>query len=1041
MLNLLPALLFGLGLVLSVGRRTASVDDIYANGDPVRALAAVKAKWPEAGDRLSEWKRPSFSKEYFELEEDMNWCTEDIQARCEQAEAIALDAIGLKIDPPRWYYNLACAKALQGKREEAFTALEQAVAAGIGRAAADHARRDSDLVSLTTDVRFARLCAMMEAYERSPRTAPPETARLQDGRLFLTERNVHYDFAASAYEVNLETDEECPVLYLNHLSEGPAVADGCVVPLVFPEEAGEPAVAAGPGNVYVRNLRTADEDGECEAFPVIVASDWLGGVDGLNRASGVPPHLALTKGEGWRETRMIMRNVIDVFAMGTEFSRDGVDRMMGHYPMAIAHEGGAEESVRFVELIARLIRAMPKGDRCRAAYVIPWLLRQSQGCVVDAGSYLSGQAHRPLLRYSQINVEKALKLAERLSSAVEIYAPPIIDADRSRILSDEQLVTDLWDSPYSDLIAAHSPWHIAFMPRFAAKTTVVDLEIRKAPGARIVWRLLQGSAERVRFEPRTNGAMRVSVDYHEPFLASSGDGRELKTSRVDVGVFKVEGCETSMPSIVSFYFMPNERRVYGENGLLESIDYRQRQYETWCPRLCPKGDWKDVFHWTAEGELLGWTRTYDDDETHTTTNEFTRDGLVIDTRDELGRPKDVHRSLRSTWIQNLEPTNLVSDVLLRELPLFGKRHDEDGREPEITTLAWIYGYEDASDRFGQPHTKAVKSFSYRPDLCRRADLTDASTGFRLSVIDQMELGYDVYAGYRHDLVFESIADLKRSDSVYALGDDGLVPPKELRKMRFCPFESRTNDAWRIDTTAYEVRMIEELVSLADGSYRARVSGEDGEEPTFLSVADSHWRMNMIADRAAYGLLDAEFRRCSAARIREVTNGYLDDRVLRAACFVEGDRPAELPEDKAFALTMWEIRPDLFLLEHAWPGMPKGGRSYVFIRYAPEEGRGLSYDAFRDVPSYATGNTVLRAMEGEPEALNNFAVLFYEGLANPGYYDEDAVVTLLERAADAGCGMAKYNLGVLYYNCGETEESDRWFEEARDSGVGTCRGGP
>ena len=77
--------------------------------------------------------------------------------------------------------------------------------------------------------------------------------------------------------------------------------------------------------------------------------------------------------------------------------------------------------------------------------------------------------------------------------------------------------------------------------------------------------------------------------------------------------------------------------------------------------------------------------------------------------------------------------------------------------------------------------------------------------------------------------------------------------------------------------------------------------------------------------------------------------------------------------------------------------------------------------------------MLDAYAGNVEALNNFAVLWYCGIANPKDYDEKAVVDLLSRSSRLGCAAAAYNLGVLYYNRGEKGKAEKFFSEAKKNG--------
>ena len=139
---------------------------------------------------------------------------------------------------------------------------------------------------------------------------------------------------------------------------------------------------------------------------------------------------------------------------------------------------------------------------------------------------------------------------------------------------------------------------------------------------------------------------------------------------------------------------------------------------------------------------------------------------------------------------------MTGDAAVEQLAWRGHRHDYWNGDLAEMTLAWQYTYENDADRFGKPSPKKPKPFSYRPELCRRADF--GGSGFRLPLIDQLNLGYNIYAGYKHDIVDENVGDLKRSDSAVALRAEGLVPPKTLKKMKFCPWAPSSNDVWKVE---------------------------------------------------------------------------------------------------------------------------------------------------------------------------------------------------------------------------------------------------
>lgn len=146
----------------------ASAVDVYAIADPKAALAAVRRKWPGAADRISMWEMPKHAKTFFEIDSLQDWCNDDPPKRYRHFEQACKRAVDLRIEPPVWYYNLACARAVQGKTDAAFEALEQATAAGlgIGTSFGDDISKDADFTSITNDFRFAKLCAMMRVDER-----------------------------------------------------------------------------------------------------------------------------------------------------------------------------------------------------------------------------------------------------------------------------------------------------------------------------------------------------------------------------------------------------------------------------------------------------------------------------------------------------------------------------------------------------------------------------------------------------------------------------------------------------------------------------------------------------------------------------------------------------------------------------------------------------------------------------------------------------------------------------------------------------------
>ena len=172
--------------------------------EAMNQLAELRAKWPHAAGRVSMWDMPDYAKRFFEIDAFQDWCNEDKKARYGEFEKACRDAIELKIEPPIWYYNLACALAVQGKRDEAFDALEQAVVAGYNKA--ERAESDIDFDAISEDSRFAGLLRVMGLPGRRDWRYAKEPAKIVDDVVELTADNVYFAFNKHCYLADVEVD-------------------------------------------------------------------------------------------------------------------------------------------------------------------------------------------------------------------------------------------------------------------------------------------------------------------------------------------------------------------------------------------------------------------------------------------------------------------------------------------------------------------------------------------------------------------------------------------------------------------------------------------------------------------------------------------------------------------------------------------------------------------------------------------------------------------------------------------------------------------
>ncbi len=1006
----------GMNAVESATNASAEAQiDVYAIANPAEALEALRRKWPGVAERVPQCKMPDYTDRSAELDHAQNWCYEDIEERAETFESVSREGIRLKINPSLWHYNLACALARQGKKEEAFAALERAVAAGDNDAA--YAREDEDLASLREDPRFAKLMAMCEEIKKNG-NEPEKPAVIESGALRLDELNVYWGLKDVSYRVDVVGATSNTLIYLDHNSKHRPAPLADMVEVKCSAALENKGRAQGPANFNFHNVETG------RSVPTI-----LGGVDLIrfgvnltNDVESIPATLWANSEAADVEAWHLDSNVLGIYDVFNDYARCGVDRILSWSPVPLAYysEGITNGLVR---VCAEAWRAMRPDVRERGGVrQLLGVIRRAQKCVSSEADFMSPAAQRPAICFEDIDEKKAVEIAAKL---VQPY-PEIPRIFESGCAFKATKPNDLWNDPYDQLITSQSRHHVAYVANWAEKTATIGVAFPRAEGE-LVWKVLQGDPAKIRIrkqEPSGENekfeVVEIDCDYHKAFDVELPNGEMMKSTRVDVGCFRVQDGVASLPAIISISYSPAESREYGDDGRLRSIDYTKRQVLGWTPWQFPTATFRDEFRWDAGGECLGWTRiSHEGNRT-----EFTRDGLAVLTRDRLGRPKDVRRSLEMEWMQGVDVTAPEEELEI-QMSAIGILYDDDRRAPHETTLAWEYAYKNDDDRFGEASPKKPDKFRHRPELCLRADLSEAS-GFRLPLLTQMRLGNQMYVRYKYGLFggdvpeWEMPTDALRSDSRYALAEKGLKPPAKLKKMTFCPWHPSANDVWKPDMDKHEKSLAESLYELGDGVYRLFVPKDDeGGGNFFATVGMTYRAQNAIAESFAFDKFDKAYRRCCEAETRKVLGDWLSVEEWEKIVITNRSRPlpGPLPDDKTMALTMWRMSEHVYVGVLADYDTKFSTRKYLFAR-TNESGKAKTVDHFEELPSRAIGNAVLGAYAGEAEAMNNFAVLLYCEIANPKRYDEGRVKDLLRRAAAKGCQTAADNLDILLYNRGE-----------------------
>ena len=1004
--------------------------DVYAIKDPKAALAALRQKWPGVADRVSQYDMPDFTEKVREMEDARGWSLKDITNRLDVFLGVAHEGIRLRTEPPRWYYDAACAWGLKGRKSAALEFLEKAIAAGYDDI--DHMLEDTDLELLHGDARFKKLAAMGReipyGWER-----PQKYAAIKDDRLCLNDKDIYWLFVIESYGVLVTNATKDTLIYLDHSSEkrNQPPTPG-MVSVEFAEKLQNRGRTIGAANFNFTDANTAAQ------IPTLLECDSVYPNGLTNFVHSIPALTWCDSRKSANEINHLEWNVLGVYTIGDDYGRLGVDRVPAWSPASLVCRGS--NTADLVRICAEAWKAMkPEVREKGGVRQLLGIVRRGQKCVTNETAFMSGAAMRPALTLSDLDEEKILKIAHGLEKPY----PEIPVIFNFGSLEYPSLVCNLFEEPFTRLVMAYSIHHLFFVPRTAEKTTKVGVSVLKGEKDELVWKVLQGDASKVRIvkdkvekvEVEGNEADGVSFtiesDYQAAFDVTLADGTKMKSTRVDVGCFRVVDGVASMPAIVSIFYMPAETREYGADGLLKSIDYAKRQIPGWMPKFCPKGGFRDEFHWNKDGKLTGWTRVNAEGQK----TEFTRDGLVVMTRDELGRPLDARRDLSMEWAQQVKAKDDTDEAAWVQC---GMKYDALTSPPDRLALAWTYAYKDRNDAFGEACPKEVVPFRYLSSLCTRAEFTEAS-GFRLPLLTQMSLGYQHYTKFKYgafgddgpDWVVPS--DYLRPDSPITLAEKGLKVPATLKRMQFCAWKASTNDVWQLDMEDFEAEHAELLRELPEGAYRLYVELDDGSEPHYVSVRETYFLSNTIAEDYAYAKLDRTFRRCGEAEVKKTLESCMDKWDWTRIQISEG-KPllySECPKGIDRGLALWQISKGVYFGVLSKFDTPFGNREYFFVHVDADK-KAFAYDAFEELPSRAHGNTVLRAYAGDAEALNNLAVLHYSEVVNRTDYDEANVVMLLGISKDLGCEQAKRNLDVLRYNRGEKETASRRTTSRRSS---------
>lgn len=604
---------------------------------------------------------PALQDRFMALKRDMMTA---MQARDNRAMEEACRAgRALLPEDPTFAYNLACALALQGQRDAALDALREAITLGFRDVA--HMRRDTDLTALRTHPAFE---AVLKQAERPP--APDAPRRLNDATALpitpgvialVSATNTVWDFDNALFKTFFILPEDDGDASTATAYNGPAAS-------LLSAWLQEGRAAGNFGDLYDNRddghsrLKVADFPG---LTPIIYGSEprhaktkphYGAALFVYNRPTIGNSSTALTKGPFWRsQARMLVVSPVRAAGLFNQYIANHIYFYPAHQDFTPAHgdvfpfnspyyivsRGSSGTDQPFLRAVAATMAAFtPETKRILEqshllAPTVQMILRATQRSVTNTETYFTGVAHPPVFVSSNLNEEAMVRLANGMASNT---IPPLVTL---RVLKETQALhgIDFFDAfPSAGLY--DSPALVARVFRGVAwsHSLTVGANALTLPGTtNLTWRwaLLQGDPEKVSIRPfgSSGQTAEITVGYHKPGLPSASDPT-LGSSRVDIGVFAHNGTHPSAPAILSFYFLGNEQRVYDTDHRILTVTYGGPDDSYVDPTLSYRRQWQDSYTYDTDSRMTGWTRSRG-----ALQEAFTAHGLLIETRDDLGRAK------------------------------------------------------------------------------------------------------------------------------------------------------------------------------------------------------------------------------------------------------------------------------------------------------------------------------------------------------------------------------------------------------------------
>ncbi len=566
------------------------------------------------------------------------------------------------------HYNLACVSARQKKTEEAFAHLQKAV--DWGWRDRGQLAKDDDLESLRDDKRFAEILKAAEAPPFAKKSAWRFTilpAEPKDGQVVVSEECTGFDAGLGLFRAFFR-----PPVFEKDL---PIVKNFGEAGKLLETWAKEKTAAGNQGDFY-DNHDSDHSNMNFKAFPQLTriefseAAQKRGLHHGLqqrflyNAATIGNSSTALVNGPQWRcQGRFALTRAggpqlaaLHYLNNHLYFYPEHRDHDPGHNgkdgggygdvfpantPYFIISQGSSGSDRVFMDAVAATLAAFRpevKAELKKTGLLMPtvqMIFRMSNKQVAKPEDYLTGKAHPPVFEGGQLDAVKMVKMAHGIKpdSLPPLCLIEVVEEEEGRVGRD---YFDI--GPREKLFdTACAVARIVKSSKYQRRMVLSAEKSRDAKQKPLTyhWKVLRGDAERIQIKPLNEAGSKVEllVPYHS--RQAIGEGSSMESNRVDIGVFVHNGDYYSPPAFVSLFSLDNELRTYDDKQRIQSVDYLAESVRGNYvdPFLDFPKDWRDEYHYDAEGTLMGWTRTRAD-----STEEFTAEGQLILEPAENGHP-------------------------------------------------------------------------------------------------------------------------------------------------------------------------------------------------------------------------------------------------------------------------------------------------------------------------------------------------------------------------------------------------------------------